>query len=171
MNKCVRQVAFACTVFLASFPLWGAGNNPLYSLELDALMNLERVSLGDYKHQILVVTVFEPQCPWCMKQFKALEDLYQNCANHLQPVAVGVGDKKGLKEIVYKTKISFPAAVASPDFIAMVGEPKATPFSLIIDDNGDLVTTIEGYVPLAKLRYAFQDVCLADAVAQTSISG
>lgn len=159
MRKVLKQLCFALSVFFTSSPLWGAS---FYAVTLDSLTQLDTISLADYRDKYLVLTVFEPECPWCMKQFKALETLYSTCQSRLQPIGIGIGSKKGLKDIVYRTKITFPAGQASSAFIALVGQPTATPFSIIVNEQGGLVTTLQGYIPLEKLKYAFQDICSQD---------
>jgi thioredoxin-related protein len=150
----MKPLLFA--LLLTSSPLWGAS---LYTIELDNLLKLETVNLGDYKNKLQIISIFEPECPWCLKQFKALEKLYDNCSADIQPIAVGVGNKQQLKSLVYRSKISFPALAASPDFLDIIGQPKGTPFTLILDQKGNLVTTLQGYIPYQKLSYAFQDIC------------
>jgi thioredoxin-related protein len=156
MGKNFKQFCFALSVYFASSPLWGAS---LYSITLDSLTQLDTIAFEEYREKYLVLTIFEPECPWCMKQFKALETLYSTCHSKLQPIGVGIGSKKGLKDIVYRTKITFPAGQASSEFIELFGQPSATPFSIIVNEKGDLVTTLQGYIPLEKLTYAFQDIC------------
>jgi thioredoxin-related protein len=145
-------------LLLTSAPLWGAS---LYTIKLDNLREIDTVTLSEYKDKLLIISVFEPECPWCLKQFKAVEKLYRNCAGEIQPIAVGVGSKQKLKSLVYRAKISFPALEASPDFMSLIGNPTGTPFTLIIDQQGNLVTTLQGYIPYEKLSYAFQDTCSA----------
>lgn len=145
-------------LFLTSSPLWGAS---LYTIKLDNLLKLETVNFSDYKNKLLIVSIFEPECPWCLKQFKALEKLYSNCPSNIQPIAVGMGNKQQLKTLVYRSKISFPALAASPEFLDLIGQPKGTPFTLILDQEGKLVTTLQGYIPYQKLSFAFQDICAA----------
>ncbi|GEA13077.1 redoxin domain-containing protein [Alteromonas sp. KUL49] len=156
MFKKLTPLYFALSLILVSSPSWGAS---LYSIKLDSLTQLDTIALEDYQNKILVLTIFEPECPWCMKQFKALEALYTNCDSKLQPIGIGLGSIKGLKAIVYRTKITFPAGQASTEFIALVGQPQATPFSIIVDESGQLITSFQGYIPLEKLEYAFQDIC------------
>lgn len=145
-----------CVLFLISLPCWGAS---LDTIQLNSLINEKPVNFSHYREIPLIVIVFEPECPWCLKQFKAYEKLKSDCQDSLQVVAVGVGYRKGLKEMVRKAQISFPAAEATPTFIRLIGQPKATPFSLILDENGGLITSLQGYIPYKKLSHAFQDVC------------
>lgn len=143
-------------LFMCSSIVWGA---QIYSVALKSLTTDTQVQLKEYKDKLLIVTIFEPECAWCMKQFKALQKLQHQCEASIASVGVGIGNKEGLKELVRRTKVSFATAEASPSFIALVGEPKGTPFTILFDEKGELITTLLGYIPHKKLRYAFQDIC------------
>ena len=130
----------------------------LFELSLPSLTELSQQPLGDYKNQYLIISMFEPECSWCLKQLKDLELLNAHCHSVLAPVAIGVGQRRGLQTLIRRAKITFPALEASPALIALTGQPEVTPFTLLINPYGELVTTLTGYIPLEKLEFAFQDI-------------
>ena len=46
--------------------------------------------MADFRGQILLVSFFEPDCAWCFRQMKALNQVEDQCGEHLQPLSVGV---------------------------------------------------------------------------------
>ena len=95
---------------------------------------------------------FEPECPWCLKQGKAFNQLLSQCPNAINIVALAShGNKSALRKAAWKMKLHFPAYLASQTMMKSLGPLPATPITLIIDDSGHLHSLLRGYVKLAQL--------------------
>lgn len=122
----------------------------------------------DYKHENLVthqqenfqhfegkpslLMFFEPECPWCLKQGKAFNQLLSQCPNAINIVALAShGNKSALRKAAWKMKLHFPAYLANQTMMKSLGPLPATPITLIIDEQGQLHSYLRGYVKLAQL--------------------
>ncbi len=131
-----------------------------YDQALTSLTDGEQYRLQDYQGKILLVSVFEPECSWCYKQMKVFNRITRECNGHLQPLAVGIhGQKLALRKEVRRVQAQFPTLQASPSWLKTVGEIPATPWNLVIDEQGELVAKVRGYVEFEKIKKAFPQLC------------
>jgi thioredoxin-related protein len=167
MKSLLFNVFFAC-VFLIFF------SNParslsLLDLELADLQEKQTLSLREIvskearaeapNNPIILLSFFEPNCPWCYRQMKVFNKIEASCHQHIQPVVVGInGDVRALRKEIRKAKVNFPALKASKELMQQLSVP-ATPWTLLIDADGRVVTTIRGYVPLKDFADVFRETC------------
>lgn len=114
------------------------------------------VDLSQYRGKVLLVSFFEPDCPWCFRQMKDFNRLVESCEHQLQPIAVGVnGNRQQLRKELRKAKVQFPGLKANRELIDAIGEVPATPWTLVADQRGKLVATLRGYHRLQSLGKIF----------------
>ncbi len=124
----------------------------LHRYSLSSLQKDGEISLAAYKDKIILLSFFEPDCKWCNKQMKALNKLQQQCGHSVQPVAVGVhGKRRELKQELRKAKVSYPAFLASRELLETTGNIASTPITLVIDESGEFVAPLQGYISLTTL--------------------
>ena len=98
---------------------------------------------------------FQPECTWCLRQFKAINDLAESCSQSFEAVAVGFrGNRNELRKELRRLRPQFPAYQASPRLLDSVGDIEATPLILVGDSDGGLVTWMRGYIPRDQLLEA-----------------
>ena len=152
--KILHTLLFAALLPFTAY----AGASTLADYKSNDLLNDTVVSLADYNDTLLILTFFEPDCPWCYRQLKALNKLSKQC-RHIQAVAVGIhGNRQQLRKEARRAKIQFPAITASLAFQRSIGKIPATPWNILIE-NGEIKATLRGYHSYEKFRQAFSDIC------------
>lgn len=149
--------------------LLGLGANSLaqgalQDLALPSLRGDGEHALSEYRGKVVLMSFFEPDCPWCYRQMKVLNRLQAQCGDHLQPLSVGVnGDVLRLRKEVRRAKVQYPALSATPSLMNVVGDVPATPWTLIFGPQGQLLGTLQGYIRLEKMQKLFADYCTPSA--------
>lgn len=151
-------------VFIALFCLYSlqvqAATPSLLDFHLPNIKEEGTLSLEQYRGKLLLLSFFEPNCRWCYRQMKVFNQVSKNCPHKIQPVAVGInGPTRKLRKEIRRAKVEFPALVATHELLNAVGKVPATPWTLVADQNGDLVTTLRGYMPAEKLNQLFGKIC------------
>ena len=140
-------VAIAVTV-----PAYGSGTS-LLSFELKSLGEPERHSLDRYRGQPVLMVFFEPDCNWCLRQIRAINELRASCPGSVAAIAVGVnGNRSQLQKTLRRMRPEFPAYEASPELVESLGGVPATPFTLLGDTNGEFVNWTRGFIKTDELR-------------------
>lgn len=146
-----------CTFSLISASAKAAS---LLDFNLPSLQSSQQVSLEKYRGQLVLLSFFEPDCSWCYRQMKAFNRIEQACPEHIQPLAVGINGKpRELRRELRRAKVKFPAFSGTSELLAAVGKVPATPWTLVADGNGTVISTLRGYIPLEKLTLAFGEIC------------
>jgi hypothetical protein len=134
--------------------------NPLHDLDLAALDGSGRIALADYREHWLLLSFFEPECAWCHRQLKALEQLSARCSETLQALAVGInGRDLALRRELRRARVTFPAARGSAALLERTGEIPATPWTLLLSPRGEVAATLRGFVREEQLAAAFPALC------------
>lgn len=127
-----------------------------HQLSLESLNSDKQISLAQYKNKVVLLSFFEPDCKWCNKQMKAFNKLQEQCGQIVQPIAVGVhGRPRELKQELRKAKVNFPAFIASQELLQATGDIASTPITLVIDEKGEFIAPLHGYIPLTALIEVF----------------
>ncbi len=170
MNKqaITLYLSLVCLAFLSN-PAWSSS---LLDLKLLDLQEHRSLSLHDFlnktgsednketsKEKIILLSFFEPNCPWCYRQMKVFNKLQDTCNHSIQPVMVGInGNAIALRKDLRKAKVHFPALKANKQLRQQFDVP-ATPWTLMIDAEGQLITTIRGYTPFKDFAEVFTEEC------------
>lgn len=134
---------------------------PLHAAEAPALGELSLISIEEGSPQridsltkgALLLSFFEPECPWCARQIRDLDAAQTQCAKPLPFVLVGVhGDRMALRMMLRRVKAEhLPAYVASPALLDALNGIPATPHTVILDTQSRPLARMRGYIPLEKL--------------------
>lgn len=117
----------------------------------------KKVQLDKFRGKPVVISFFEPDCPWCFKQLKVIKTLHQGCESQFQPIAMGInGTAPNLRSLIARAKPGFPALQASSRFMASIGGVPATPVTVLIGKDSRLSGGWRGYKDKAFLRAAFE---------------
>ena len=128
------------------------GSASLLAFELRSLEEPEVHSLSQYRGKPLLMVFFQPECSWCLRQFKTINELSEACDHTFGAIAVGFrGNRSELRSEVRRLRPDFPAYQASPLLLESVGEIDATPLILVGDSTGAFVTWLQGYIPPGQL--------------------
>ena len=151
-GKQAIQLFVIWLMFSVSLPSHAAGTDSLLNYALKNLNTGRLEPLQEFSGKPVIISFFEPECSWCFKQLKDLEKLSHRCDQAIQPLAIGVnGATPELKQLFARTRVSFPAFVASKRLQADIGGIPATPISVFIGAQGQLLGATRGYKPLPEL--------------------
>lgn len=124
--------------------------NSFFSYYVIDINNAEKINLSAEKDTAIVL-FFEPDCSWCFKQSKVFNKHLKRCNPATQFIGIGVnGTRQELKKEAWKFKAQFPLYMASPDLLQAIGSIPATPLTLILNKQGEVLANIKGYLPFDK---------------------
>jgi thioredoxin-related protein len=127
-------------------PATGAAG--IFALMLKSLRTIEPIALNRYADKKLVLVFFEPECTWCARQIKMLEEINHFCGFAVQPVLIGThGNRQALQAFLRRTQTQLPAFETSTALLKITGDVSSTPLTLIIDAHGAISEKIRGYSP------------------------
>ncbi|WP_281559570.1 thioredoxin fold domain-containing protein [Thalassomonas sp. RHCl1] len=102
-----------------------------------------------------VAMIYQPDCPWCKKQGKALAKAFKHCQSSVNTALVGTrGNDRQLKKELKHYHKDMPAYAADRQFLRKIGGYQASPTTLIFDGKGELVAKKRGFIPTDKLANA-----------------
>ncbi|MFZ4713356.1 MAG: TlpA family protein disulfide reductase [Bacteriovoracaceae bacterium] len=101
--------------------------------------------LSDFKGQPTFYSFFQPGCESCHKQALSFQCLEQKFPQKLKVIYIGTfADSKMLLREVNKSKLVYQALESDENFLKAIGGVKYTPYTLVTNAQGDLVTKIPG---------------------------
>ncbi|MGI9229199.1 MAG: TlpA family protein disulfide reductase [Gammaproteobacteria bacterium] len=122
------------------------------------LLNLDSAeveSLQQFKGKPTLMTFFQPDCNWCLRQFRVLNRLHQRCGTAINLLAVGVnGNRRELKQELLRLRPGFSAYQANAGLMESLGRMPATPFAIEANAAGHFTGWTQGYLPQQQLEAA-----------------
>jgi thiol-disulfide isomerase/thioredoxin len=110
------------------------------------------IELSAFRGTVNVLMFFEPECPYCFRQARVLNELREQCGD-VQPIAIGVnGDRSALQNEMRRMRADFPTLQIDARLQEDIGEVVATPLLLLSDRSGMLVTWLRGLQQVETLR-------------------
>lgn len=144
-------------LFIAVFSLsTGArelsGPAPAFTLET---LEGEKVSLSDYKDQVVMINFWASWCGPCRQEMPYLNELYDTYKK-AGFVLLGVNldeDAAAAKKFLDKTPVTFPVLLDPTGKVADQYKNQAMPSSYFIDREGNLSYLHQGYRPGEEAQY------------------
>ncbi len=113
------------------------------------------IKLNKSKGKWIILSFFENQCRWCLKQ---MSDFNQLEAKHypIDIYSVGTGDH-AFKLLNWAKKASphYPLVASNPAIESLTGPLPATPYTFVFTPNGTLHGKLRGYIPLQQWQAWF----------------
>jgi thiol-disulfide isomerase/thioredoxin len=148
----VRQwfkVAVAAVVFVCGH---AEAEVDILDYRLRDLLSSDAMELDVFRGGVSVLMFFEPDCPYCFRQARVLNQLQRECPD-LHPVAIGLnGDRRALQKEAGRMRAEFPVLEIDERLQSDLGKVEATPLMLVGDRSGMLVTWLHGLQSAAVLR-------------------
>lgn len=157
VSKYLCSLVFAAGVGITAHA-WGAVNVKGEGIQPlnDAALRTQATQIGSLGEGFRVAIIYQPDCEWCEKQAKDLSALSEGCET-LTALLLGTkGSKRKLRASAAKMSASLPAFEASKPLLRKVGGVPATPITLVIDDDDQVVAQRRAYMPKAQLREVLQ---------------
>jgi thiol-disulfide isomerase/thioredoxin len=144
----LRAVAAAALLALAP----ARAEVDILDYRLRDLLSSDAMELDVFRGGVSVLMFFEPDCPYCFRQARVLNQLQRECAD-LHPVAIGLnGDRRALQKEAARMRAEFPVLEIDERLQRDIGKVEATPLMLLGDRSGMLVTWLRGLQSAAVLR-------------------
>jgi len=152
----------AFLLILTGLGLASQAFSSLHDMQLPSLNNQATVSMADFRGKVVLLSFFEPDCPWCYRQMKVFNQVQSECDETLQPLSVGIhGTDQKLKSELRRAKVQYPAVRGTPVLVQLTGEVNATPWTLIFGPKRQLLVTWRGYMKFAQIQVLFPELCPA----------
>lgn len=166
MNSFIKKLWFLNSLFMKKLfivlfliPVNNVFAESLFDYELHNLKSGEKESLAQLKGSETLFVLFEPDCSWCHRQIRTLNNLLKQC-DSLQAAALGVfGNRSSYKKSLRSMRPNFSAFEMSKSLFDNLGGQStlvATPMLLFVDADGQLVTYARGYQNQEKLLLALE---------------
>ncbi|HEY6527426.1 MAG TPA: redoxin family protein [Cellvibrionaceae bacterium] len=140
----------------AAEPTKGGGTD-FFALTLKSLQQPKAVSLAEYKNKNIILSFFEPDCPWCYQQIMTLKKLQARCADNTQIILIGVhATRQQLQQELRRVKTNLPAFEVNQTLLEITGPIAATPLTYFFNGAGIPSQVIRGYAPYHP---AFEAAC------------
>jgi hypothetical protein len=105
---------------------------------------LDAPPFAEFDGHITLIILFQPDCPWCVRQVKAAEEL-QSLAPFLKMALVSLtGRREPLVREVLKANTEIPAYQGSPELLKALRYTPGTPCVYLITPDGRLVAYRRG---------------------------
>ena len=107
---------------------------------------------------INVILFYGPDCLWCLKQTKVFNEYLSECGTDIQFTGIGVnGKRQQIKKEAWLHKANFPMYMASRELLKATGKVDATPLTIMMDEQGEIVAHVKGYIGSDKWRIFVAD--------------
>ena len=150
----------ALLLILISLGVTPQAFSSLHDIQLPSLKNQATMSMAAFHGKVVLLSFFEPNCPWCYRQMKVFNQIQSECDEILQPLSVGIhGTNQKLRSELRRAKVQYPAVRSTPTLIQLTGEINATPWTLIFKPKGQLLVTRRGYMKFEQIQALFPELC------------
>lgn len=141
----VRRLLQLSLIYLLLAPSAHAQTADVLGYQLRSLNNPSTESLAQYRGKTSVLMFFEPECPFCFKQAKILNQIQTECAD-FQAIGIGVnGNRQDLLDELRHLELTFPAYQINAALQADVGKVEGTPMMIVANKLGQYHTHSYGY--------------------------
>ena len=123
----------------------------LFDYQLKDLKSVETHNLDQYRGDTFLMIFFQPDCPFCVKQSKVINEIQAKCSD-FQAIGVGVnGSRNDLQEEARKMRANYPTYEVSASLQAEVGKVVGTPLMLVANKQGIFTRHLQGYQKMDSL--------------------
>jgi peroxiredoxin len=149
-----RIAALAATLMLA-LPAWaGAGDAPAPGFTLQSLDG-KTVTLGQFKGDVVMINFWASWCGPCRQEMPLLDDIYKQYKD-MGFVLIGVNvepDTHNANAWLAQTPVSYPILSDPKSAVSQLYQVQAMPTTVIIDRQGVVRFTHNGYLPGDENQY------------------
>lgn len=94
--------------------------------------------------QNTLVILFQPECPWCVIQFREADKL-RELAPDVSIIGMSLkGSRRDLVHELRKARTKTPSYISSPGILAALNHPDSTPRIYLVSDTGDILAARRG---------------------------
>jgi len=109
-------------------------------------------SFESYSNHKALVILFQPDCPWCILQFREADKLKAEAAS-TQILGVSLrGSRKNLLKEVRQARTKIPTYKSSPALLKKLNTPDSTPRVYVISEKGNVISSARGLRSVKQLK-------------------
>lgn len=94
---------------------------------------------------------FAPDCRWCEKQMQQMSQLQSQCGAVRQAVIGIHGSRAALRSELKQYNIDVTAYLGDKRFIRQIGGVPATPYTLVVGTDHNILALLRGYIEPERL--------------------
>ncbi|MBP6020478.1 MAG: TlpA family protein disulfide reductase [Burkholderiaceae bacterium] len=105
-----------------------------------------RLPEGYYQGKPLIIVYWASWCPFCARQNPYVEQLYDKARTQgLEVLTISIDRKESeARDYMAKNKYTFPAAMQTPEILAVMGKRRVIPKVFVVGADGKVVEVIPG---------------------------
>jgi len=159
----IQRCSLLTLLLMMSFVAAPLGASP-QRLPLELLQRLDAPAAELSHLKPKMIMLFEPNCRFCGLQRQQMEQVQKYCSA-VEQWLVGVnGTERALKQQWQAWQSRLPLYVADPVWLRQIGGVDATPTTLFVSADHQLLATHRGMLNQAQLTKAFQALSEAPCV-------
>lgn len=130
--------------FLLIFTIASCSTNKSMDISLDGV-NTQSTNLSSFKGKVILINVFQTDCPACQDEVPSLNKLYNDYKNNPNVKIIGISlDSSGLNAFIKYYNIKYPIYTINQSDLSKLGGIAYTPTTILIDKNGNMVERFVG---------------------------
>lgn len=130
--------------FLLIFTAVSCSTNKSMDISLDGI-NTKSTNLSSFKGKVILINVFQTDCPACQAEVPSLNKLYNDYKNNPNVKIIGISlNSSGLHAFIKYYNIKYPIYTINQSDLSKLGGIAYTPTTILIDKNGNMVERFVG---------------------------
>ncbi|OSS41550.1 thioredoxin family protein [Desulfurella amilsii] len=131
-------------LFLLGFVIASCSTNKNLDIHLNG-ENTQSINLSSLKGKVILINVFQTDCPACQEEIPSLNKLYDHYKNNNNVKIIGISlNSDGLHSFINYYKIQYPIYTINQSDLSKLGGIAYTPTTILIDKNGNTVERFVG---------------------------
>jgi thiol-disulfide isomerase/thioredoxin len=131
-------------LFLLGFLIASCSTNKSLDIHLNGI-NTQSINLSSLKGKVILINIFQTDCPACQEEIPSLNKLYDHYKNNNNVKIIGISlNSDGLQSFIDYYKIQYPIYTINQSDLSELGGVAYTPTTILIDKNGNTVERFVG---------------------------
>jgi thiol-disulfide isomerase/thioredoxin len=131
-------------LFLLGFLITSCSTNKSLDINLNGI-NTQSINLSSLKGKVILINIFQTDCPACQAEIPSLNKLYDHYKNNNNVKIIGISlNSDGLHSFINYYKIQYPIYTINQSDLSKLGGVAYTPTTILIDKNGNTVERFVG---------------------------
>lgn len=137
-------------LFLLSFLIASCSTSKNLDVNLNGV-NTQSINLSSLKGKVILINIFQTDCPACQEEIPYLNKLYDYYKNNKNVKIIGISlNSDGLDSFIKYYKIQYPVYTIKQSDLSKLGGVAYTPTTILIDKN---TNTVEKFVGIRDFYF------------------
>ncbi|AHF97769.1 hypothetical protein DESACE_02625 [Desulfurella acetivorans A63] len=109
-------------------------------------VNTGNINLLSLKGKVILINIFQTDCPVCQEEVPSLNKLYNYYKNNKNVKIIGISlNSDGLNSFIDYYGIRYPVYTINQSNLSKLGGVAYTPTTILIDKNGNIIERFVGF--------------------------